>query len=364
MSLAAPDALLATPRAEWPATQGFRWPAEWEPHAATWLSWPHNLETWPGRFEPIPAVFVAMARALHARELVRINVRDEAMEDGVRRLLATGGVDVERGVRFHRTPTNDAWARDHGGIFVVRDAGGGRPRERAILDFGFNSWGGKYGPWDLDEQVPRRMAEDLGLRRFDGRIVLEGGSIDGDGRGTVLTTESCLLNANRGPGRTRENVEAVLAATLGARHVLWLGDGILGDDTDGHVDDITRFVAPGTIVTAVEEDASDPNHAPLAENLRRLRGMRDADGKPFSIATLPMPPPVLVDGHRCPASYANFHLANGVALVPVFGAPSDERALAVLREVLPGRDVVGIPCRDLVWGLGAVHCVTQQEPSA
>jgi agmatine deiminase len=344
-----------------PAALGYRWPAEWEPHRATWLSWPHNPETWPGRLERVQGPFVAMVRALQGREEICINAGSEALEAEVRRRLRAGGVDPDRGVRFFRIPTDDAWVRDHGPIFVVRQAGG--RRERALLDFGFDSWGRKYGPWERDDAVPRRIAESLGLRRFEPGIVLEGGSIDGNGRGTILTTESCLLNPNRGGLRTRDALERVLAEQLAARQVLWLGEGIAGDDTDGHVDDLARFVDAGSVVTVVEPDASDPNHAPLAENLRRLRAMRDADGKPLAVATLPMPPPLVVDGQRCPASYANFYLANGVALVPVFGAPSDARALAVLRECLPGRELVAIPAGDLVFGLGAVHCLTQQEPA-
>ena len=344
-----------------PAALGYRWPAEWEPHRATWLSWPHNADTWPGRLERVHAPFVEMVRALQGREEVRINVGSEALEAEVRRRLHAGGVDADRGVRFFRIATDDAWVRDHGPIFVVREAGG--RREPAVLDFGFDSWGRKYGPWEQDDAVPRRIAEALGLRRFEPGLVLEGGSIEGNGEGTVLTTESCLLNPNRGAGRTREALERVLAEQLGARRVLWLGEGIAGDDTDGHVDDLARFVDAGTVVTVVEPDSSDPNHAPLAENLRRLRGMRDADGKPLAVAILPMPPPLVVEGQRCPASYANFYLANGVALVPVFGTPSDARALAVLRECLPGRELVAISAADLVLGLGAIHCLTQQEPA-
>lgn len=350
-----------TPAAADPAAQGWRWPAEWEPHRATWLAWPHNPETWPGRLERVYAPYVEMVRVLHLHERVCINVCDESMEAQARRRLAAGGVDADRGVEFHHIPTDDTWARDHGPIFLVRERSGGH--ERAIVDFGFNSWGGKYGPWEQDDAVPARVAQELGLPCFDGGVVLEGGSIDGNGRGAVLTTEACLLHPNRGPGRTREGMEAVLARLLGARQVLWLGDGIEGDDTDGHIDDLARFVDAGTVVTVTEDSPSDPNHAPLQENLRRLRRARDQDGKPLAVATLPMPPPLQVDGQRCPASYANFYLANGVALVPTFEAPSDARALAVLRELLPGREIVGIPCSDLVYGLGAIHCMTQQEPA-
>lgn len=344
-----------------PAAEGWRWPAEWEPHRATWLSWPHNPETWPGRLERVYAPYAEMVGVLAAHEPVCINVRDAAMEDDARARLRAVGVDPDRNVAFHPVPTNDTWARDHGPVFLVREREG--RRERAIVDFGYNAWGGKYPPFDLDDRVPERLAARLGLPRFEAGFVLEGGSVDGNGRGTVLTTESCLLNPNRGAGRTREGMERALARFLGARQVLWLGDGIEGDDTDGHVDDLTRFVDAGTVVTVVEDDPADANHVPLRENLARLRGMRDEAGKPLAVATLPMPPALYVAGQRCPASYANFYLANGVALVPVFSAPSDARALAVLRELLPGREVVGIPCSDLVYGLGAVHCMTQQEPA-
>lgn len=344
-----------------PGEEGWRWPAEWEPHRATWLAWPHNPETWPGRLHRVHAPYVAMVGAIAAHERVCINVRDEAMEEEARRHLRAGGVDPDRAIRFHAIPTDDTWARDHGPVFLVREREG--RHERMIVDFGFNSWGEKYGPWDLDDGVPARVAEILGLPRFEARLILEGGSVDGNGRGTILTTESCLLNPNRGKGRTREGMERALHRFLGARHVLWLGDGIEGDDTDGHIDDLARFVDPGTVVTVVEPDPSDPNHRILEENLRRLRGLRDQDGKPLGVVPLPMPPALRVDGQRCPASYANFYLANGVAVVPTFGAPSDARALAILREVLPGREVVGVPSSDLVYGLGAIHCMTQQEPA-
>lgn len=344
-----------------PAARGYRWPAEWEPHAGTWISWPHNSDTWPGRLAAAAREFVGIARELVGREAVHLLVADDAMEEQARVGLADGGVDPDR-VSFERIATDDAWARDYGPVFLVRDDPHGG--SRCIVDFGFDSWGRKYGPWDRDDAVPAAVAERLGLERFDAELVLEGGSIDGDGRGSVLTTESCLLHPNRGPGRTREGMEEALATWLGARRVLWLAGGIEGDDTDGHVDDVARFVAPSTVVAAVCEDAADANRVPLEENLRRLRGLRDADGKPLDVVELPMPRARRPGGSRVPASYANFYLANGVALVPIFGDPSDERALAILRELLLGREVIGVPCSALVVGLGAIHCLTQQEPAA
>jgi len=344
---------------------GFRWPAEWEAHEATWLSWPHNPETWPGCLAAAEGEYVEIVRALAGRERVRIDVRDAGMEDAVRRTLAAAGVP-DAGVELFHHPTNDAWVRDHGPIFAVRDRAGAR--ERLVLDFGYDAWGGKYPPYDLDDAIPRRVADALGLPRLEPGFVLEGGSIDGDGAGTVLTTDSCLLKPTRcRPGeaeRTRAEMERRLAAWLGARRVVWLGGEVAGDDTDGHIDDLARFAAPGVVVAAVEPDPSDANHAPLADNLRRLRAARDACERAFDVVELPMPPPVVWRGERCPASYANFYLANGAALVPVFGAPQDARALAVLRELWPDRDVVPVPARHLVVGLGAVHCLTQQEPHA
>jgi agmatine deiminase len=343
-------------RAAAPAAQGWRWPAEWEPHEATWLVWPHNPETWPGRLHEAQAAFAHFVRELSAREPVRLLVPDGERELAARVVLSSEGVDVER-VAYHRVATNDSWLRDTGPIFLVR-AG-----ESALADFGFDAWGRKYPPWDLDDAVPRAVEEITGLPRFEAGFVLEGGSVDGDGAGTVLTTESCLLNANREAGRTREQMERRLGDWLGAREVVWLADGIAGDDTDGHVDDIARFVGPGTVV-AVEAEQGHEDRAVLGENLARLRAARDAAGKPLSVATLPSPPPLVVDGLRCPASYANFLLVNGAALVPTFGVREDQRALAVLRELLPSREVVAVPAVDLVQGLGALHCLSQQQPAA
>ena len=331
-----------------------RWPAEWEPHAATWLAWPHNPDTWPSRLARAQSQFAVFVRELSFREPVRVLVGDAAMQDAARSAIVAAGADADR-VAFHAVPTDDAWLRDSGPVFVVR---AGR---RMLVDFPFDSWGGKSPPWDRDAAVPRALERETGLPRIETDFVLEGGAVDGDGSGTLLTTESSLLNENRCAGRTRQEMETRLAEWLGARRVLWLAAGIAGDDTDGHVDGVARFVAPGTVVAAVC-DVADENRAPLAENLRRLRSNRDADGALLTVAELPMPPPVVIEGVRCPATYANFVFANGAVLVPTFGVVQDAEALGVFGELLPGRDVVGIPSGDLVLGLGALHCLSQQEP--
>jgi len=342
-----------------PARLGYRMPAEWAPHAATWLSWPHNRESWPGAFEPAEAAMVQAAVALAGSELVRINVLDAGHEAHVRAALAAGGGDLQR-FAFHHFPTNDAWCRDHGAIFVTRE---GDDAPLAALDCGFNAWGGKYPPWDLDDRIARQMAEALEVPRFEGGLVLEGGSIEVNGAGTVLTTENCLLNPNRNPALGRADIEAALRALLGVHQVLWLGDGIVGDDTDGHIDDITRFVSHATVVTAVEADRTDENCRPLLENLERLRGMRLADGTPLRIIELPMPRPVYHQGERLPASYANFYIANSLILMPAFMQPADDEAAHVLAACFPGRRIVPVDCRRLVVGLGAFHCLTQQVPA-
>jgi agmatine deiminase len=335
-------------------------PAEWEPHRGTWLSWPHKEASWPGKFAGVPAIFARMVRLLADREEVHVNVAGPDMEAQVRGLLADEGADTGN-VFFHYHPTNDAWCRDHGPIFVQREAGG--DIAEAILDWGYNAWGGKYPPYDLDDVIPTRIGEECGIPVYHPDMILEGGSIDVNGRGTLLTTEACLLNPNRNPQLDRDQIEARLRTYLGVRHILWLGDGIAGDDTDGHVDDLTRFVSPTTVVTVVEDDPSDENYAPLQENLDRLRGMRDQDGTPLRVETLPMPRPLHHEGQRLPASYANFYIANGLVLLPTYDPDRDEEARATLARLLPGRDVVGIDCTDLVWGLGAFHCVTQQWPA-
>jgi len=349
-----------------PKEAGFRWPAEWEPHAATLLSWPHNRETWPGRLAAVERAFCEIVAALAPHEEVHINVKNDAMQERVRARLEEHDGSLETSVRFLEIETDDAWVRDHGPIGVVKSEAAG-VHDRALVDFSFNAWGGKYPPWQHDDAVPRRVSEREGLPRFEADWILEGGSIDGNGAGCVLTTESCLLNPNRnkkenGDPVSKQEVEAKLEQTLACDHVLWLGDGVSGDDTDGHVDDVARFVATNRIVAARESNEADSNHKPLEENWGRLQGFRNERGQAFELIELPMPPAIVVDGQRCPASYANFYIANNVLLVPIFDVPSDTRALEILADCLPGRDVVGIPSRDLVVGLGTVHCLTQQLP--
>ena len=343
-----------------PAALGYRMPAEWERHRGTWLSWPHKEASWPGNFGPVPTIFASMVRFLVDREEVHINVAGPEMEAAVRRFLTDEGVGTGN-VFFHLNPTDDAWCRDHGPIFIQRDADG--RQEEAIVDWGYNAWGGKYPPYDQDDVIPTRIGAEYGIPVFHPGIILEGGSVDVNGHGTLLTTEACLLNPNRNPRLDRGGLESCLRAFLGVSKILWLGDGIVGDDTDGHVDDLTRFVDPSTVVTVVEEDSADENYEPLQQNLERLRGMTDQDGRPLRVVTLPMPRPLYHAGQRLPASYANFYIANGLVLLPTYDPPRDEEAATTLQALFPDRDVIGIDCADLVWGLGAFHCVTQQWPA-
>ncbi|MBI5683642.1 MAG: agmatine deiminase family protein [Verrucomicrobia bacterium] len=332
-------------------------PAEWEPHEATWLTWPRGAgASFPGKFGPVPAYWVKLAELLSPHERVRVVVHDEAHEEEVRRLLAKSRKLRRERVSLHRFGCNECWCRDHGPVFVVRKS------EIAVLDWRYNAWGGKYPPWDLDDAIPQRVVRLLGLPLFSPDMVFEGGSIDVNGRGTLLTTESVLLNKNRNPLLTKHQIEQRLRDHLGVTRILWLDGGIAGDDTDGHVDDITRFVGPRTVVTCVEDDPADENHAPLQENLNRLRSMRDQADRPLRVIELPMPGRIEGRGQRLPASYANFYIANGVVLVPVYSHRNDKRALEVLQRCFPKRRVIGVECTDLVWGLGALHCVTQQQP--
>lgn len=331
-------------------------PPEWAPHAATWLSWPHNRETWPDGLEGAEAALAEGVAALAEGESIHINVQDAAHAAHVTALLA-GRVPRERLV-LEPIPTDDAWVRDHGAI-IVRDPEG----RRVALDFRFNAWGGKYPPFERDDAVARRMAQAVGLECLSVDAVLEGGSIDVNGAGALLTTEQCLLHPNRNPGLGRADLEALLGRYLGARAVIWLGEGIAGDDTDGHVDDIARFVAEDMVVAAAERAAADVNYPPLQHNLQRLRAARLPDGRPLRVVELPMPAPLYRHGERLPASYANFYIGNRVVLVPVFDCPSDRVAAEVLAACFPGRRAVPIDSRALVVGLGAFHCLTQQVPA-
>jgi agmatine deiminase len=340
-------------------------PAEWEPHAATWIAWPHNRSDWPGKFGPIPWVFGEMIRRIAPGERVRLLVNQKT-EPEARRALTAVGVDLAQ-IDFLRIATDRGWTRDTGPVFVRRD---GPPAEAAIARFRFNAWA-KYPEWRKDDRIPERAAKRFGyplypVRAGDRDMVLEGGSIDVNGRGTLITTEECLLDPavqTRNPGLSREEIEAVLKDALGVTNVLWLGKGIAGDDTHGHVDDLCRFVDARTVVLCQEANSRDANYRALKENRERLAGMRLEDGSALEIVDLPMPAPLVFRGQRLPASYANFYVANAAVLVPTFNDPNDRVALGILAQVFDDRPVIGIHAVDLVWGLGTIHCLTQQEPA-
>ena len=357
-----------------PGSLGYRLPAEWEPHEATWIAWPENRDDWPEKFGPIPWVFAEIIRHLARSEPVRVLVGSGKSKRKAIDALGRSGVDLGR-VEFVRLRLDRGWLRDSGPMVVVRGrAGQGDIPPSLVVDWKFNAWA-KYDNWKRDNRVPRRLAERLGIGRrvprfdLDGkrrRVTLEGGAIDVNGLGTLLTTEECLLSREqeRNPGLDRDGYERLFKEYLGVSHVIWLGRGIAGDDTHGHVDDIARFVDPATVVACSEDDRGDPNHEALLENLERLRDATDQDNRPLRVVELPMPEPVLFEGHRLPASYANFLIANRVVLVPTFNDPADREALAILDGLFPGRTVVGIHAVDLVWGLGTIHCLTRDQPDA
>ncbi len=337
---------------------GFRMPAEWEPHEATWLAWPHEKSDWPGKFAPIPWVYGEIVRYLSAVEIVRILVTSPDAQAQAEKVVRKAGANMAA-VEFFVCPTDRSWTRDFCPIFVKNAI-----NQTLITDWRFNGWG-KYRNWKRDDAVPGWIARRLKIPQEKIDVVLEGGSIDVNGAGAMLTTEECLLSPiqARNPGMSREDLEACFATNLGVRKVLWLNRGIAGDDTHGHVDDLARFAGPNTVVTVVEKDRYDDNYEPLRENLGRLRGMTDQDGKPLRVVTLPMPVPVEFNGQRLPASYANFYIANRLVLVPTFNDPHDRIALNTLARLFPGRVVAGIHCVDLVLGLGTLHCMTQQQPA-
>jgi len=352
-----------------------RMPAEWEPHASTWLAWPHYQDDWPGKFEPIPWAYAEIIRHLGRHERVDLIVNSATSEEHARKVLTKANA-LAKNLRFHRWPTNRVWTRDSGCTFVQSATGrsdralGGSMAMTSLtaLAWRFNAWA-KYPNYEHDAKISIRMAKaaratTIHPQTDKARVVLEGGSIEVNGCGTLLTTEECLLSRTqqRNPGMSRADYEQMFKNYLGAGKVIWLDSGITGDDTHGHVDDISRFVSPHTVLTAVEHDANDPNYLPLQENLRRLRASTDQDGKPLRIVELPMPGPVIFEGRRLPASYANFYIANGIVLVPVFNDPNDRAALNIIAKQFPDREVVGIYSGDLIWGFGAMHCMTQQEP--
>jgi len=351
---------MAEPTANTPAALGFYMPAEWHPHNSTWLSWPKDPETWPDRVTQVEEIYLQMIAALTPHEIVNLLVNDIETEQMVR---SRCGRALAANIRFHQLQTVEAWVRDYGPNFLLGPHG-----ELAYNDWIFNAWGNKYEELKKDDSIPSRLGPILKLRRFSPGIVMEGGSIEVNGAGCVLTTEQCLLNRNRNPQFSQKEIEQYLKDYLGVTKVLWLGEGIVGDDTDGHIDDIARFVASEVIVCAVEEDPADANYEILQDNLARLRSMTDASGRPFKIITLPMPGTVggsstaARDLERLPASYANFYIANSVVLAPVFGHANDARAVETLRKLFSTRRVVPINCEPLVWGMGTIHCVTQQQP--
>lgn len=365
---------------ETPAQLGYRWPAEWEPQASVWLSWPQNPATWPGHFEPVPGEFAQFVRMIAEYEPVNVLAGGADVMAQAQALVGDLG-----NVTLHDIPTNDAWCRDHGptflsqspdqwsgfstsdGRFAGADPVGSTPRPMvgALIDWHYNAWGGKYPPFDLDNQVPWQIAQIQDRRVFTPGIVMEGGAIEGNGRGTILTTESCLLNPNRNPNLSREDVERYLRDYLGAKKVLWLAGGeIAGDDTDGHIDQIARFVNPTKVVCAVCDDPADENYGPTQQNLVELQAMSDQDDQPLDIIPLKLPRPLFCDGQRLPAGYANFLIVNGAVIVPQFGDPADDEALRTLAPLFPDRDVRGCPSLHLIWGLGSFHCLSQQEPVA
>ena len=339
------------------ALSSYSMPAEWEPHEATWISWPHQRgQSFPDSYNAVIPTFVAMAAAIGASEILRVNVRDQHQEEEVKKLLSP--VVAHEHLEFHCIKTNEPWCRDHGAIFVRHR----ESHELAVIDCGYNAWGGKYPPFDADNKVPSTIADILHLPSFQPGIILEGGSIDVNGAGSLLTTESCLLNPNRNPSFSRSDLEKVLKNSFGVSQILWLGDGIEGDDTDGHIDDITRFVAHDCVVTVMENNQDDPNHLPLKENRQRLEKIRLLDGSALKIIELPMPPRIEREGQRLPASHANFYITNHSVLLPTFGGASDDVSQGILAALFPTRKIIPINCRELIWGLGAFHCLTQQQP--
>lgn len=341
-----------------PRELGYYFPAEFAPHAATWLSWPHKEASWPGKINAIYPSYVKFIKELIKGERVKINVVDAAMQQQATDWMTRFDVDLST-IDFFIHPTNDAWCRDHGPAFLINPSA--HP-QKVIVDWGYNAWGNKYPPYDLDDVIPTRIAEHYGLPVWHPGIVMEGGSVEFNGKGTLLTSTACLLNPNRNPHLNQEQIEKYLRDYYGVEQILWVDEGIVGDDTDGHIDDTVRFVNADTVLATVESDRTDENYALLQHNLQQLKSMRLIDGKPLNIIELPMPSPLSYEGQRLPCSYANFYIANHAVIVPVFNCKQDETALRIIEQCFPGREVVGIDSVDIIWGLGSFHCLSQQEP--
>ena len=341
-----------------PAKAGFVFPAEWAPHEATWLSWPHKEESWPGKIDSIYPRFAEFIKYLALSEKVRINVRDEEMKAFALKHITEAGADLFQ-IEFFIHPTNDAWCRDHGPAFLVNP---NSAHKKVIVDWGFNAWGGKYPPFDLDDVIPTKIGSHFNIPVFHPGIIMEGGSVEFNGKGTVLTSRSCLLNENRNPHLTQAQIEQYLKDYYGQQQVLWVSDGIVGDDTDGHIDDTVRFVNENTVLTVVEYNPEDENYELLQTNLRELKAMRLLNGEFLNIIELPMPDAVIFEDTRLPASYANFYISNAHVIVPTYRCAKDAIALEIIAKCFPDRETVGIDSTDIIWGLGSFHCLSQQEP--
>lgn len=342
-----------------PKKLGYYFPAEFAPHSATWLSWPHKEASWPGKISRIYPYYAQFIKAVSEGEKVNINVNDEAMKSFAVECLEQADVDLTK-ISFFLHPTNDAWCRDHGPAFLINPKA---DHKKIIVDWGYNAWGNKYPPYDLDDVIPTLIANQYNIPVFHPGIIMEGGSVEFNGRGTILSSTACLLNPNRNPQLSRQQIEAYLCHYYGADQILWVSEGIVGDDTDGHIDDTVRFVNEDTVLTVVEENRSDENYELLQTNLRELKQMRLINGKQLNIIELPMPDAVVYEGQRLPASYANFYIANAAVIVPTYRCRQDDKALQIIGECFPGRKVVGIDSTDLIWGLGSFHCLSQQEPA-
>ena len=341
-----------------PKSLGYYFPAEFAPHESTWLSWPHKEASWPGKIQTIFTSYVAFIKQLAKHERVNINVCDMHMEEQAKSLLAEADVDLSK-VHFYQHPTNDAWCRDHGPAFLLNKIDSSK---KVIVDWNYNAWGNKYPPFDLDDIIPTLIGDKLGLPVFNPGIVMEGGSVDFNGAGTVITSSACLLNPNRNPHLNKNEIEKYLMDFYGQEQVLWVDEGIVGDDTDGHIDDTVRFINEDTVVTVIEENKSNENYELLQHNLKQLKGMRLLNGKQLNIIEIPMPDLVIWEEQLLPASYANFYIANGLVVVPTYRCDKDEKVLGILEKCFPEREIVGIDSTDIIWGLGSFHCLSQQEP--